>query len=164
MKSKTSHRSNQCKFGGLGSYPVNYQLLCYHFQSSRRKYHQEATPIPRKRSYRHSICWLCRLRGASIRPTFSWRCYKILMAIRGVLTIIHVYHFSAKIIQFRGGMPTPPFSLRLWHEINWWKWPPMDPLKRFQHNCRYQRTPIFEWISQTHMGYLNPNGGGIYHR
>ena len=104
------------------------------------------------------------LRGAFIRPTFSWRWYKIMLAIRAVLTIIHVYHFSTTTTQIRRGTPNSQTSLRLQQEINWWKWPPMDPIKRFQHNCRSCRIPIFKWISRTHMAYFNPNGKIIHHR
>ena len=106
---------------------------------------------------------MCRLRGASMRPNYSWRGYKILLDIRYVLTIIHVYNFSARTIQSRRGMPTPPVSLHVRQEINWLKCPPMDIIKRFQHNRRSCWKPISKCISRTHMAYFNWNSASIHH-
>ena len=128
------------------------------------KNHQEATLVPIQSRYGHSLWWLCCLMGASIHPTYSWRGYKILLDIRDVLTIIHVYNFRARKIQSRRSTPTPPVSLWLRQEIYRRKCPPMDTIKRFQHNCRSCWTPIFECMSRTNMAYFHPNSESIHYR
>ena len=114
-------------------------------------------PVPWIIPYGHSLWWLCRLRGELIRPNLSWSWYYILLSIRNVLTIIHVYYFSTRTFQIRRRTPPPPISLRLRQEIDGRKRPPMDPLKRFKNNRRSRWMPIFGCIIRTYMAYYNPN-------
>ena len=58
----------------------------------------------------------------------------------------------------------PTVTLKFRQEINKWKWPTVDPLKRFKHHHRSRRTPIFEWISRAHMAYSYQNDNSIHHR
>ena len=120
--------------------------------------------VPRQSPYRHHLWWLCCLRGVSLRPINSWCSYKILLALWDVIIIIHINEVSIRIIHIRRRMPTPQVSLRIWQEIDRWKCPPIDTLKRLQYNWRSSWPPISKWISRTHLAYYNPNGARIYHR
>ena len=122
------------------------------------------TPVTQQSLYVHSFWWLCSLRGAWILPPFSWYRYKILLSILDVDSIINIYHFRSITIQIRCGMLTPTVPLRLWPKINKWKFPTLDTLKRFQHHRSSCQTPIFKWISRTHMAYSDPNCESIHHR
>ena len=70
--------------------PIYHRLLCNNCKSFQSKTHQESMPVPRQSPYGHHIWWLCFLRGASLRPLTSWCSYKILLAWRDVIIIIHI--------------------------------------------------------------------------
>ena len=86
-----------------------------------------------------------------------------MLSLWDIVIIINVNNISVRTIQSKRGTPTPPVSFRLQQEIDQWKFPSMDSIKRFQHHRRSIWPPIFEWIIRTHIAYYNPNSAIIHH-
>ena len=148
---KTSDCHNKCQFGELRPTLIHHRLLCNNCKSCKRKTNQEVKTVPRQSPYGHILWWPSGLRGALLCLITSGCRYKIMLVIWDVVLIIHVDNIRTRVIQSRCGTPTPKVSLRLQQEIDRWKWPPMDNLEWFKHNCTSIWMPIFEWISRTHL-------------